>query len=218
MPIEQFSILISITAITFLVVLILFIRFILVEKYFAPLKFTITNDYVIDPNLKKDFLKLTIYNSTLNDARITSFGYIYRQKNIDYFTEYLTQNNLSTNQQTIVPARDSMSFTLPLTALVDIVQDINGGGFRMKKIVAFATSSFGQTTRLNTRLIRKHLQKALDKRLRLERQRIAKIRQENRRIKMEKMRKDWRIFKEKVGFWFKKTLRRVQPTKKKQKP
>jgi len=218
MSLDPFYLLVAISAVTTLFVIILFIRFTLVEKYFAPLKFTITNDYVIDPNLKKDFLKLTIYNATLNDARITSFGYIYRQKNIDYFTEYLTQNKLALNQQTIVPARDSMSFTLPLTALVDIVQDINGGGYRMKKITAFATSSFGQTTRMTTRLIRKHLQKALSKRLQAERQRIAKIREENNRIRREKFKKDWQVLKEKVRFWFKKTFAKASNLKKKRKP
>ena len=85
---------------------------------------------------------MTIYNSTLNDARVTSFGYVYRQKNIDYFREYLVQHQHPANHQALVAVRDSLTFSLPLTALVDIVQDMNGGKFSARKIIAYATTSF----------------------------------------------------------------------------
>lgn len=218
MTFDPYFIILALLLLVCLLVLLLWIRFKLVEKYFAPLKFTITNDYVIDPTLKKDFLKFTIYNATLNDARITSFGYVYRQKNIDYFSEYLKQNKLISGQQTIVPARDSMSFTLPLVALVDMVQDINSGGFRMKNIVAYATSSFGQTTRMKTKLIYKHISKALAVRDRLEKQRLAKLVKEARRLRREKARKARQLFLQKVQVWFKKAKAKLSPSKPKAKP
>jgi hypothetical protein len=218
MNFDPYYVILGLLVMVFLLLLWLWIRFKLVEKYFAPLKFTITNDYVIDPGLKKDFLKFTIYNATLNDARITSFGYVYRQKNIDYFSEYLKQHQLVNGQQTIVPARDSMSFTLPLSALVDMVQDINGGGYRMKKIVAYATSSFGQTTRIKTKLIYKHLKKALSLRFRLEKQRLAKLAKEARRLRRERARKARQLVAQKIQAWMKKTLAKLPTPKQKGKP
>lgn len=196
----------------------LWIRFKLVEKYFAPLKFTLTNEYVVDPALKKDFLKFTIYNATLNDARITSFGYIYRQKQIDYFSEYLAQKQIPNGQPMMVPARESLSFSLPLGSLVDMVQDINGGSYKMKRIAAFATSSFGQTTKIKTKRLYKHLKKALRTRLHLEKQRLARIAKENRRLRREKSKKARQMLSQKIQAWMKKTIARLPKLKKKRKP
>lgn len=218
MQFDLFYVLLGLSVITFILVILLMIRFKLVEKYFMPLKFRIMNTYVLDPSQKKDYLKMAIYNSTLNDARITSFGYVYRQKNIDYFREYLVQQNVQPNHQAVVAARDSLSFSLPLSSLVDVIQDINSGKFRSRRIVAYATTSFGQTTYVHTPLVRKHVQKILDKRANVERQRLAGIRREQRRIRREKFQQQTARFLNTLGFWFKKTFQKAQPATKKSKP
>lgn len=207
----------ALIAILLILLIILMIRFQLIEKYFAPLRFRIQNQLVIDPNLNKEFLKLAIFNSTLNDAKVTSFGYVYRQKNIDFFREYLTQANLPFNQQTMVPSRDSITFTLPLESLADVVQNINDGKFRVKTIKVFAMSSFGQVTIFNAKIVRKHLSKVLRKRDRLEQERLAGIRRENRRIRREKRQRELAILRQRIGFWFQKTLLGLKNLFKKQK-
>ena len=218
MQIDLFYVLLGLLIVTFLLVVLLMIRFKLVEKYFLPLKFRIINTYVLDPSQKKDYLKMTIYNSTLNDARVTSFGYVYRQKNIDYFREYLLQHQHPANHQALVAARDSLTFSLPLTALVDIVQDMNGGKFSARKIIAYATTSFGQTTYLTTNLVRKHIQKVLDQRRKVERTRLRGIAREQARQRREKFQK-WVVrTRQGIAFFFKKTFSKRPTTGKKIKP
>lgn len=218
MQFDLYYVLLGLSSVTFLLLVVLLVRFKLVEKYFLPLKFRILNTYVLDPSQKKDYLKMSIYNSTLNDAHVTSFGYIYRQKNIDYFREYLVQHNHPMNHQALVAARDSLTFALPLTALVDVIQDINGGKFKTRKIVAYATTSFGQTTYIRTSLVRKHIQKVLDKRSQVERRRLAGIAKENRRLRREKFAKNLARFNQGIRFWLKKTWKKMVPSAKKKKP
>ncbi len=206
------------TIFTALLLLVLTIRFQLIEKYFAPLKFRIKNQLVIDPTLQQEFLKVVIYNSTLNDARVTSFGYLYRQKNIDYFREYLIQSKMPVVHQTIVPSRDSITFTLPLESLGDIVQNINQGRFTVKQVRVFAISSFGQTTVIKSRLVQRHLTKLLGKRKKIEQKRLRQIRNENRRLKNEKFAKQSAILRQRIGFWFKNAYERLKTLLKKRKP
>lgn len=206
------------TIFTALLLLVLTIRFQLIEKYFAPLKFRIKNQLVIDPTLQQEFLKVVIYNSTLNDARVTSFGYLYRQKNIDYFREYLIQSKMPVVHQTIVPSRDSITFTLPLESLGDIVQNINQGRFTVKQVRVFAISSFGQTTVIKSRLVQRHLTKLLGKRKKIEQKRLRQIRNENRRLKNEKFAKQSAILSQRIGFWFKNAYERLKTLLKKRKP
>lgn len=206
------------TIVTFILLLVLTIRFQLIEKYFAPLKFRIKNQLVIDPTLQQEFLKVVIYNSTLNDARVTSFGYLYRQKNIDYFREYLIQSKMPVVHQTIVPSRDSITFTLPLESLGDIVQNINQGRFTVKQVRVFAISSFGQTTVIKSRLVQRHLTKLLGKRKKIEQKRLRQIRNENRRLKNEKFAKQSAILRQRIGFWFKNAYERLKTLLKKRKP
>ena len=215
MQFDVFYILLGLSILTFILVLLLVIRFKLVEKYFMPLKFRMMNTYVLDPSQKKDYLKLAIYNTTLNDARVTSFGYIYRQKNIDYFRDYLVQQKFQPNHQALVAARDSLSYSLPLNDLVDVIQDLNNGTFRARKIVAYATTSFGQTTYVTTPLVRKHIQKVLDKRAKLERTRLSGIRRQQRQIRRQKTAQQLARMTHAFQFWFKKTfLKGKQPAKK----
>jgi hypothetical protein len=206
------------TILTVILLLVLTIRFQLIEKYFAPLKFRIKNQLVIDPTLQQEFLKVVIYNSTLNDARVTSFGYLYRQKNIDYFREYLIQSKMPVVHQTIVPSRDSITFTLPLESLGDIVQNINQGRFTVKQVRVFAISSFGQTTVIKSRLVQRHLTKLLGKRKKIEQKRLRQIRNENRRLKNEKFAKQSAILRQRIGFWFKNAYERLKTLLKKRKP
>ncbi len=208
----------SLTIIVVFLLIVLTIRFQLIEKYFAPLKFRITNRLVIDPTLNQEFLKVVIYNSTLNDARVTSFGYVYRQKNIDYFREYLTQVKLPNSNQTIVPSRDSITFTFSLESLADIIQNINQGKFKVKQVKVFAISSFGQSTVIKSRLVQKHLAKLLQKRKLAEGKRLQQIRKENRRARREKIAQQNAIFRQRIGFWFKKSIERLKKLIKKRKP
>jgi hypothetical protein len=218
MSIDINLIVLVLTILIALLLLALTIRFQLIEKYFAPLKFRITNQMVIDPNLNQEFLKVVIYNATLNDARVTSFGYLYRQKNIDYFREYLNQSKLANVIQTIVPSRDSITFKLPLESLADIVQNINQGQFKVRQIKVFAISSFGQTTIIQSRLVQRHLTKLLKKRKVTAQKKLRQIRQENQRLKREKFVKQFAIFRQRIGFWFKKAFERLKKLSKKRKP
>ncbi len=218
MNLDTNSITLLLTILTVILLLVLTIRFQLIEKYFAPLKFRIKNQLVIDPTLQQEFLKVVIYNSTLNDARVTSFGYLYRQKNIDYFREYLIQSKMPVVHQTIVPSRDSITFTLPLESLGDIVQNINQGRFTVKQVRVFAISSFGQTTVIKSRLVQRHLTKLLGKRKKIEQKRLRQIRNENRRLKNEKFAKQSAILRQRIGFWFKNAYERLKTLLKKRKP
>jgi len=180
-----------------LLVLILFVLGILVfnyrkiEGYFTLLKFKIINRYIVSANKQKDAFKFTIYNAALNDARLSSFGYTYLQKSIDFYQDYLALQKLPIHHEEMIVSRGSFSFNVDIERLADLIQDINQGGYKVKPISLFAISSLGQMTSLQSRLVTKHIKLILKRRHKLEAKRIRTIKIEQRRLKREKFHQNW---------------------------
>jgi hypothetical protein len=194
-------------------VLILFVLGILVfnyrkiEGYFTLLKFKIINRYIVSANKQKDAFKFTIYNAALNDARLSSFGYTYLQKSIDFYQDYLALQQLPMHHEEMIVSRGSFSFNVDIERLADLIQDINQGGYKVKPISLFAISSLGQMTSLQSRLVTKHIKLILKRRHKLEAKRIRTIKIEQRRLKREKFHQNWTHligqFKRKLNTLFK---------------
>jgi hypothetical protein len=197
----------GILSLIFILLLILMINYRKIEGYFTLLKFKIVNRYVINPTSKKDVFKFTIYNAALNDARLSSFGYSYQQKSIDFYQDYLAIHQLETDHEAIIPSRGSFNFDIAIEPLADLIQDINQGGYKVKRISLFAISSLGQVTTIKSRMVSKHVKRILLKRFKAEQKRIRFIKVEQRRIKAEKLRKKTREIFLRMGLAIKKLKR-----------
>jgi hypothetical protein len=156
-----------------------------IEGYFTILKFRIVNRYLVSANSQKDTFKFTIYNAALNDARLSSFGYTYLQKSIDFYQDYLKVQNLPLHHEEMIVSRGSFSFSVDIERLADLIQDINLGSYRVKPISLYAISSLGQMTRIQSNLVTKHLRIILGRRYRIVKKRLRVIKLEQRRLKRE---------------------------------
>jgi hypothetical protein len=180
-----------------IIVLLLFItliRFRSVEKYFSPLRFKLKNDLQVHPETKITTVQFLIFNPTLHDARVTSFGYVYRQTYLNFFTDYLKKEQLPVHHQPLIAARDALRFELDYKTLIDLILDMNGGKFKVKKLVVYAMTSLGQVSMARTKDVEKQLIKSFKTLAKLEKQRRAGIRKEKRALQREKRLKSWQRF------------------------
>ena len=71
---------------------------------------------------------------------------------------------------------------------------MNGGKFKVKKLVVYAMTSLGQVSMARTKDVEKQLIKSLKTLAKLEKQRRTGIRQEKRALQREKRLKSWQRF------------------------
>lgn len=177
-----------------LTLLVLVINYRKIEGYFTLLKFKIINSYIVSTNQKKDTFKFTIYNAALSDARLSSFGYSYMQKSIDFYQDYLLAMKLAPNHEEMIVSRGSFNFSVDINLVADMIQNINLGGFKVKPISLYAISSLGQMTRVKSAVVTKQLKRILKQRHAIEKKRLHLIKVEDRRLKKERFHQQVGLF------------------------
>lgn len=150
------------------------------STFFTNSKFKIQAKYVIEPATKEHFVALTIYNNNLNDTRMTGFGFVYEQQNIDYYQSYLISRKLDESSKVTIAARDSITFKIKLDDLVTTLVDINHGQFRAHAIDAFITDSLGLMMSSPAHEIRMHVQRKMKELKAQENARQRQIQHEHR--------------------------------------
>ena len=188
------------------------------STFFTNSKFKIQSSYVIEPVTKEHYVALTIYNNNLNDTRMTGFGFVYEQQNIDYYQSYLVSKKLDESVKVTIAARDSMVFKIKLDELVTTLVDINRGHFKARPIAAFITDSLGLMMVSPAREIRRHVQKRMKDLHVQEKARQQQIRREHReteRIKAQERRNERR---QQRNEWMEKQVLRIKEMFTKKKP
>ena len=147
-------------------VLIIVIYNFRIYKYFSNRRFKITSMFEIDPiDMTKDF-SIILFNNNINDTRVISIGFVYKNKNLDYYKSYLNQHDLAKKSKILVPSRDSVKLKINTDELQTIIKDINDGKKRVSTLRVFAIDSLGITTFIRA----KKVKKILSRNLKLERQ------------------------------------------------
>lgn len=127
------------------------------SKHFSNKKFHIQSGYEIEPMTKTKRFSITIFNNNINDTRITGFGFMYKNQNIDYYKTYLKEKELPNDAKIIIPSRDCIGSDVDVNNLKVIIYDINRGKYRVRDLKVFVTDSLGLTTQARAKSIKKHL-------------------------------------------------------------
>src|SRR5690554_444074 len=220
---EQINEYIGIITISGFGLMLIFMLFLLakqnhVSNYFKNAKFIISGIIDFEPTTSENYYTIKIFNHNVNDARVTSFGFVYKQQNIDYYQNYISDRGLTSDYKLMIYSRDYLTLKIAPSALTKIISDMNNGTYKVSKLQIFVTDSLGMTTIQKAGNIRKNLQNTLylaheeknkavkeqrnklELELKLQRQEIRKEKRAKRRTKLK-------------GFW----LRLTKPFRKKSK-
>ncbi|WP_025725414.1 hypothetical protein [Acholeplasma granularum] len=137
----------------FLIVIISLIRYL--YELFTENKFIIVaSSNIVSGELEKQFM-VRIFNKNMNDIRISSLGFSYKENNIDFFNQYLEDNKLSNNHKVVVLSRDYITLNIHTNKLKNVILDINKGKMKVSKLDVYVTDALGITTKIKAKEIRK---------------------------------------------------------------
>jgi hypothetical protein len=137
----------------------------LISDYFASKKFNVRSKHKIEPLTGEQKFEIHVFNNNVNDARILSFGFLYRSNSIDFLKSYRNFKKIGDEEKVIILSRDFISLEIEAQILQDLVNKHNDHKLRVKKIFAYVTDNSGNIIKYNAREVRKIIQrhfKALD--------------------------------------------------------
>lgn len=157
-----------------------------ISKYFSSQQFQITSIFEIDPVSLTETFTIGVFNNNINDSRIVALGLAYKDKNIDYFSTYIKQENLGSDSKIVIPSRDSIRLRIDCKTIKTIIRDFNQGKHKTAKIEVYAIDSLGITTISNSSSIRRNINKMIQRDIKVEK--IAK-KNEQAKLTLEKKQK-----------------------------
>jgi hypothetical protein len=132
-----------------------------ISKYFSSQQFQITSMYEIDPVSLQEHFVVGVFNNNINDSRIVSLGIAYKNRNIDYFSTYLKQEDLGMNSKIVIPSRDSIKLQINCNEIKTIIRDFNQGSGKTDRVSIYVIDSLGITTTSKSKSIRTMLKKMI---------------------------------------------------------
>lgn len=168
-----------------------------ITNYFSSQRFRITSLYEIEAVDLSENFSITIFNNNINDSRVVALGFLYKNKNIDYYNFYLKINELGTEAKVIIPSRDSINLKVSCEEISGIIRDLNNGTAAMKQISVFAIDSLGITTYVKSSQVRKNIKKIIKSKFKVEHE-LKKIEQKNLRRDQKLQRIENRAIKHSV--------------------
>ena len=176
----------EITVILFIIVTILLLMILSFNryfvKYFSNKKFQINTSYQVDAASQEKQFVISIFNNNINDVRISGFGYVYQNQNIDFYKNYLEAEDLPKDHKIVIPSRDFIFAKINVLTLKTIISDINRGDTGVRSLNVFVTDSLGLTAQAKAKAVRKQLHYHLEKD-RIER--LVKIKEQKRTVKAD---------------------------------
>src|SRR5690606_1326180 len=144
-----------------------------------------------------------IYNQNINDVRVTSFGFLYKNQNIDYTRMYLESKSLPYDHKIVISSRDLISFSSDIIILKDLVNDLNEGKTKISKIMIYATDNRGFTSSNRAKNIEKKIKEIVIKDIKnakIKKQELARLEKaelKDKKIRQKQIKKSER--KEKIS-------------------
>ena len=140
------------------IVLIIILRYnIYMSNFFSNRKFRINSAYIFEPVDKSKTFSLTIFNNNVNDSRMISFGFLYKNHSINYYRAYLNDNKLGENHKIIIASRDCISVNIDALEFKRVISDMNRGSRRVSKLKAYVADSSGLTFKANAKAVKKQI-------------------------------------------------------------
>jgi len=128
-----------------------------ISKHFSTKKFRINAFYEIDSSTSDKFFVVSFYNTSISDSIITSLGFVYKDQNIDLYTQYCREHNINPNSKVIVPTKGSISIKIDYDNLKEIITSLNEIKYNVSKIETFTVDSIGFVSKRKAKIVRKIL-------------------------------------------------------------
>lgn len=152
-------------------------------SYFTNKKFRIVSLYEIEPTDTSSHFKVTFYNNNIQDIRLVSMGFIYKNQNIDLYNTYLKQNLLGEGAKVVVDTKDSISIRVDYHEFKKLILDLNLNSIKVSKLQVFATDSLGSMSIFKAKTVKKILKNKLKEDKMFETKEIKILKLKNRSIK-----------------------------------
>lgn len=144
-----------------LILLIFVIRLIIshsvVKRFLLNKKYKIKSLIIYDVNTKSEKIQIRVFNQNINDVRITSLGFAYKNKNIDYYQKYLVDNNFSLDHKVSITSRGFIELNLDLLIFKNLIQDLNKGQKRVSEIQVYIIDSIGSMNKATVENLRSYI-------------------------------------------------------------
>ncbi|HAK05386.1 MAG TPA: hypothetical protein DCM23_01620 [Firmicutes bacterium] len=167
-----------------LLVYIAILQFI-VSGYFSSKKFAIKSKHKVEPLTGNEKFELMVFNNNVNEARVLSFGFLYRSNSVDFFDTYLSDANLKKDAKVVIMSRDFIKLEIEAKHLQQLIESHNNGRVRVEPIYAYVTDISGHIIKYPAREVRRIIYrhfKAIDD---VKKAKEKVERQEKSRIKRE---------------------------------
>ncbi|MEW6609167.1 MAG: hypothetical protein AB1414_17275 [bacterium] len=129
--------------------------------YFLNKRFKIKSNYEVNAyDGQKDFT-ITIFNNNINEVRLSGFGFVYKDQNIDFYQNYLRDHNLPLDHKVVIHSRDYLTARIKVEQLKVIISDINKGSNDLSVIKVFVTDSLGLSTASKSKQVKDQIRKML---------------------------------------------------------
>lgn len=190
-----------------LIILVLLMSLIIstnkVNTHITNKKFKLVSYISINPNDKNESVVMKVFNNNINDVRITSIGFVYKNQNIDYFDTLLINNNLNVNNIITIQSRDFIEFNIESNDLKELLLRLNNDSRKLSRLYAYIIDSSGLTTNIKAKDIKKHLKKLIKNEHKLKVKILRAEKKEFRKEKKTKKRLKRKEFWSKVKIKFK---------------
>lgn len=183
----------AISVITLGLLIAVFVLQNIVSGYFSSKKFAVKSKHKVEPLTGDEKFELMVFNNNVNEARVLSFGFLYRSNSVDFFDTYLENEMLSKDTKVIITSRDFIKLEIEAAHLQEIIKKHNEGKVRVAPVYAYVTDIAGNIIKYPAREVRKIVyrqfkalddhQKATEK---AARQEATRIKREAAQAKREK--------------------------------
>ncbi len=129
--------------------------------YFSNKRFKIHSHYEVNAyDGRRDFT-ITIFNNNINEVRLSGFGFVYKDQNIDFYKNYLLDHSLPTDHKLVIHSRDYLTSRIDVNQLKSIISDINKGSLDVSSMKAFVTDSLGLSATAKAKQVKDEVRKML---------------------------------------------------------
>lgn len=125
--------------------------------YFSNKRFKIISSYEVNANDGNKYFSIAIYNNNINEVRLAGFGYVYKDQNIDFYSNYILDQHLPSDHKIVIHSRDYLTTRINVNQLKTIISDINKGTLDVKGMKTFVTDSLGLSTTAKAKQVQDQL-------------------------------------------------------------
>ena len=127
----------------------------IVSGYFSSKKFAVKSKHKVEPLTGEEKFELMVFNNNVNEARILSFGFLYRSNSVDFFDTFIEKELLPKDTKVIITSRDFIKLEIEAKHLQDIIRKHNDGKVRVDPVYAYVTDIGGNIIKYPAREVRR---------------------------------------------------------------